>query len=127
MAAAAMAMLAVSAAAWAQDTGQVSGAGVKAKGDPIIKPLNPEPGETIKDRDPTIRARVFDRDRELRKGDIKLRLDGDRVKDFTYRKADNLLVYTPDSNLSLGKHTVKIVAGPRNDRSSKSWSFRIES
>jgi hypothetical protein len=130
-AAVAVTMLAVSGSAWGQDAAQGdSGSrfGVSAQGDPVIKPRDPRPGEKIEDRTPTIKAKVFDRGGdELRKQDIKLQLDNDRVKkqDFTYSRRKELLKYTPDENLSRDKHTVKITAGPRGDRATRSWSFKI--
>jgi hypothetical protein len=131
-AAVAVAMLALSGSAWGQDAAQgYSGSGVGAsdRGDPVITPRNPKPGERIDDRTPTIKAKVFDRgdgDR-LRKKDIKLKLDGDRIprNDFSYSTRKELLKHTPENNLSRGKHTVKITAGPRGDRATRSWSFKI--
>jgi len=128
-AAVALAMLAVAATAGAQEgtTGQAAGGGVgvAAAGDPKITPLNPEPGERIRDRTPTIKAKVSDKDRELKKRHIKLWLDGDRINNFTYRQGRDLLKYTPENKLSRDRHTVKIQAGPRGDRATRSWSFRI--
>lgn len=137
-AAVAVAMLAVSGSAWGQgDAAQGDGEssiGASDRGDPVIKPRDPRPGEKVEDRTPTIKAKVFDRDgdngrndNELRKQDIKLKVDNDRVKqrDFSYSRRKELLKHTPDENLSLGKHTVKITAGPRGDRATRSWSFKI--
>jgi hypothetical protein len=130
-AAVAVAMLAMSGSASGQDAGQGDGGNsvrVSAQGDPVIKPRDPRPGERIEDRTPTIKAKVFDRDGdELRKRDIKLRLDNDRIpkNDFSYSRRKELLKHTPENNLSLGKHTVKITAGPRGDRATRSWSFKI--
>jgi hypothetical protein len=130
----AVAMLAVSVSAWGQeDAAQGDGGGgsvgASAKGNPVIRPLNPEPGEKITDRTPTIRAKVFERGGgvQLRKKEIRLFLDGNRIdeSDFTYRARTDLLTFTPDERLSLGKHTVRIVAGPKRDRTTRSWSFRI--
>ena len=130
-AAVAVAMLAVSGSAWGQDAAQGgsdgTSVGVSDRGDPVIKPRDPRPGERIEDRRPTIKAKVFDRDSRLEKKDIKLKLDNDRVpkNDFSYSRRKELLKHTPENNLSLGKHTVKITAGPRGDRATRSWSFKI--
>jgi hypothetical protein len=130
-AAVAVAMLAVSGSASGQDAAQGgsdgTSVGVSDRGDPVIKPRDPRPGERIEDRRPTIKAKVFDRDSRLEKKDIKLKLDGDRVpkNHFTYKTRKELLTHTPGENLSLGKHTVKITAGPRGDRATRSWSFKI--
>ena len=65
-AAVAVAMLAVSGSAWGQDAAQGgsdgTSVGVSDRGDPVIKPRDPRPGERIGDRTPTIKAKVFDRD-----------------------------------------------------------------
>ena len=130
-AAVAVAMLAVSGSASGQDAAQGgsdgTSVGVSDRGDPVIKPRDPRPGERIEDRRPTIKAKVFDRDSRLEKKDIKLKLDNDRVpkNDFSYSRRKELLKHTPENNLSLGKHTVKITAGPRGDRATRSWSFKI--
>jgi hypothetical protein len=132
-AAVAVAVLAVSATAWGQeDAAQGGGGGMSVgasdRGDPIIKPKQPKPGEKITDRRPAIKAKVFDRDSKLTKQDIKLKLDNNRVKqrDFTYKTRNEILTHTPGKKLSRGKHTVKITAGPRNDRATRSWSFKIQ-
>jgi hypothetical protein len=136
-AAVAGAMFAVSGSAWGQDAELGNGdtsVGASAQGDPVIQPRAPKPGSKITDRFPTIKAKVFDRDGddgrdgdELRKRDIKLKLDNDRIpkNDFSYSRRKELLKHTPENNLSLGKHTVKITAGPRGDRATRSWSFKI--
>lgn len=129
-AAVAVAMLAVSGSAWGQDAAQGDdGAsfGVSDRGDPVIKPKSPKPGQKIDDRTPTIKAKVFDRDSNLTKKDIKLKLDNDRIprNDFSYSARKDLLKHTPNEDLSRGKHTVKITAGPKGDRATRSWSFKI--
>ena len=133
----AVAMLAVSGSAWGQDAAQGDSGtsiGTSDRGDPVIKPRDPRPGEKVEDRTPTIKAKVFDRDgddgrdgNELSKQDIKLKVDGDRVKkkDFSYSRRKELLKHTPNEDLSLSKHTVKITAGPKGDRATRSWSFKI--
>jgi hypothetical protein len=131
-AAVAVAMLAASGSAWGQEAargdGGDGGVVASAKGDPVIKPRAPKPGSKITDRTPTIKAKVFDRDRQLKKKHIKLRLDGDQIsrQDFVYKQSKDLLKFTPDGRLSRDKHTVKITAGPKNDRATRSWSFTIK-
>jgi hypothetical protein len=130
-AAVAVAMLAVSASAWGQDAAQGDGGmslGASDRGDPVIKPKQPKPGEKISDRTPAIKAKVFDRDSKLTKQDIKLKLDNNRVKqrDFTYKSRKEILTHTPGRKLSRGKHTVKITAGPKGDRATRTWSFKIQ-
>jgi hypothetical protein len=130
-AAVAVAMLAVSGSAWGQVAAQADGGGVEAsaQGDPVIKPRAPKPGSKITDRTPTIKAKVFDRGGDqLKKKNIKLFLDRNRIdrSDFTYRASKDLLTFTPDERLSRDKHTVKITAGPKGDRATRSWSFTIK-
>jgi hypothetical protein len=146
----AVAMMAVSVSAWGQEDGaQGDGGGgsvgASERGDPVIKPLNPKPGEKITDRTPTIKARVFERGGQLAKRNILMFLDNHRVhlqcgdqirRCFSYSRSKDLLTYTPDKNLSLRKHTVRIEAEPghnfgpgsigsRDPRAHRSWSFRI--
>jgi hypothetical protein len=130
-AAVAVAMFAVSGSAWGQDAELGNGdtsVGASAQGDPVIKPRAPKPGDKITDRTPTIKAKVFDRGRQLKKKHIKLFLDRNRIdrSDFTYRASKDLLKFTPDESLSREKHTVKITAGPKGDRATRSWSFTIK-
>ena len=128
-AAMAVVMLAVAGMAWAQ-TAQPAGedgeVGVAAADDPRIRPLSPNPGSETRDRTPTIKAKVTDNDHDLEKRDIKLFLDGDRVRNFDYSRGRNVLDYTPNNNLSFGKHTVKVVAlAARGEKATERWSFRV--
>ncbi len=128
-AAMAVVMLAVAGMAWAQ-TAQPAGedgeVGVAAADDPRIRPLSPNPGSETRDRTPTIKAKVTDDDHDLEKRDIKLFLDGDRVRNFDYSRGRNVLDYTPNNNLSFGKHTVKVVARDSEGLvTRKSWSFSV--
>jgi hypothetical protein len=129
-AAVAVAMFALSGSAWGQDAELGNGdtsVGASAQGDPVIKPRKPKPGSNIFDPTPTIKAKVFDRDRQLKKKHIKLFLDDNQIsrEDFNYKRSKDLLKFAPDRRLRLGKHTVKITAGPKNDRATRSWSFKI--
>ncbi len=130
-AAVAVAMFAVSGSAWGQDAELGNGdtsIGASAQGDPVIKPRKPKPGSNTTDRTPTIRAKVFDRDRQLKKKQIKLKLDDNQISrdDFRYDRNKDLLKFIPDRILRIGKHTVKITAGPKKDRTTRSWSFTIK-
>jgi len=127
----AVAMLAVAGLAWAQtaqptdsdDDGNVVPA---APDDPRIRPISPNPGSQTRDRTPTIEAKVTDNDQNLSKQDIKLYLDGDRIRNFDYSRRREQLEYTPDNNLSFGKHTVKVVAeAARDEKATERWSFRV--
>ena len=119
----AVAMLAVAGMAWAQ---QDSVEPVAAD-DPKISPISPNPGSETGDRTPTIKAKVTDNDHDLEKRDIKLYLDGDRVRNFDYSRGRNVLDYTPKNNLSFGKHTVKVVAvAAQGEKATERWSFKVE-
>jgi hypothetical protein len=103
--------------------------------DPKIKPISPNPGSETFDRTPTIKAKVTDKDNndddnndnKLTKRDIKLYLDGDQERDFSYRRSRGLLEFTPENNLSFGKHTVKVVVkAGQGEKAKEKWSFRVE-
>ncbi len=91
-----------------------------------LRVISPNPGSQTRDRTPTIEAKVTDNDNDLEKRDIKLYLDGDRIRNFDYSRRRERLEYTPDNNLSFGKHTVKVVAeAARDEKATERWSFRI--
>ena len=147
----AVAMMAVSASAWGQeDAAQGDGGGgsvgASDRGGIVIKPLFPKPDAEITDRTPTIKARVFNREGQMNKMNIKMFLDNHAIyricsdqtpRCFSYSGSTDLLTYTPERNLSLGKHTVRLTValhhnfGPgsigsaRDPRTNRSWSFRI--
>jgi hypothetical protein len=137
----AVAMMAVSVSAWGQeDAAQADGSGgsvgasATGRGDPVIKPLNPKPGEKITDTTPRIKADVFHGASKVNKNGIRLWLDNHRIgpKKFFYSHHDPVtsnerLRFIPDENLSPGKHTVKITAVQHRDgdRTTRRWSFRI--
>jgi cytochrome c len=124
-----VAMLAVAGMAWAQTT-QPTASGdeivTAAADDPRIRPMSPNPGSETRDRTPTIKAKVTDNDHDLEKRDIRLFVDGDRVRNFDYSRSRDVLDYTPNNNLSLGRHTVKVVAvAAQGEKATERWSFRI--
>ena len=125
----AVVVLAVAGMAWAQTaqpTASDDGVVVAAADDPRIRPISPNPGSETKDRTPTIKAKVTYNDHDLEKRDIKLFLDGDRVRNFDYSRSRNVLDYTPNNNLSFGKHTVKVVAvAAQGEKATERWSFRV--
>ncbi len=122
-------MLAVEGMGWAQTSqpvGEDSDIGVAAADDPRIRPISPNPGSETRDRTPTIKAKVSDNDHDLEKRDIKLFLDGDRIRNFDYSRSRNVLEHTPNNNLSFGRHTVKVVAvAAQGEKATERWSFRI--
>ena len=61
---------------------------------------------------------------KLKQSNIKRSVDGRQVSAFTYDPNRELLTYTPQSNLSLGKHSVKLVVKEAEGlTATKSWSF----
>jgi hypothetical protein len=96
-----------------------------------IKPISPKPGSETRDRTPLIKAKVTqdnnNDNNKLNKRDITLYVDGDKEGDFTYRSGKGLLEFTPENNLSFGKHTVKVVVkGGQGQKEREKWSFRVE-
>jgi len=93
---------------------------------PTIQDLRPTPGSQITDRTPTIGAMVRDAQTELAKSNISLVVDGQMRTAFTYNQDTDKLRYTPNSNLPLGQHTVKVTARDASSLSAaKGWSFKI--
>ena len=80
-----------------------------------------KPTGKITNRAPTISAVVLDPDTELAKGDIRLFVDGDQKRDFSYNPDTGRLTY-PSPTLSHGTHRVRIEAP---DGVEKRWSFTI--
>ncbi|MCA3749092.1 MAG: right-handed parallel beta-helix repeat-containing protein [Rubrobacter sp.] len=93
---------------------------------PTITPLRPKPGSTTRDRTPLVRAKVSDSATNLAKGDIKLFVDGRRIKAFSYDRATDRLSFTPKRNLSSGRHTVRIEATDAQGlKATRKWSFKV--
>lgn len=93
---------------------------------PSIGRLSPRPGAKTFDRTPTIRATVKDNATNLRKGNIKLYVDGRRKTNFLYNARRDKLVYK-SSRLSYKRHTVKIVAkDAAGNVAKRSWRFTVK-
>jgi subtilisin family serine protease len=93
---------------------------------PTVKNLSPAPDSTTTDRTPTISAKVSDNQTDLAKSNIKLLVDGQKQRTFSYSQATDLLSFTPASDLSVGPHTVKIVAtDAAGNKKAKTWSFNV--
>jgi len=92
-----------------------------------VKAINPNPGSHTKDRTPLIKAKVTDNNGNVSKSGIKLYLDGNKINNFTYKSGKGLVEYTPNNNLSIGQHSVKVVAKDNNGhRDREKWSFHVE-
>lgn len=94
---------------------------------PSIKILSPERGAKIRDRTPTIRAKVSDAQTNLAKKNVKLWIDSKRVEKFSYDRSTDRLSYTT-KRLGYGRHTVLIVARDgKGLQASKFWGFKVSS
>ena len=95
---------------------------------PTITNLLPARDSSTPDRTPLIGAKVSDAQTNLQKANITLFRDGTQIArtQFTYDRVTDRLRYTPPIALSLGWHTVRVVArDPQGLVSQKVWSFRI--
>jgi hypothetical protein len=116
-----------------QDSSTAAPLAPSANKDLKIKAINPKPGSTTRDRTPLIKAKVTEKnnndnnDNNIKKSDIKLYLDGDKKGNFDYKSGKGLIEFTPDNNLSFGKHKVKVVVkAGQGQKDSEKWSFRVE-
>ncbi len=92
---------------------------------PSITLISPFPNTRVKDRTPIVRATVRDARTDLTAANIRLYLDG-RRKAFIYYRTVDRLKYTPQRNLAVGRHIVRVVA--RNASGGvtlRRWGFRI--
>jgi dipeptidyl aminopeptidase/acylaminoacyl peptidase len=95
---------------------------------PTITKLRPALDSTTRDRTPWIRAKVADAETNLGKSHLKLFLDGIRIAgtEIAYNRHSDRLRYRPEIALSLGQHTLKVVArDPEGLVTRKLWSFRV--
>ena len=95
-----------------------------ANSKPAITKVKPK-GE-IKDRTPAIKATVRDAQTDLLKRNVKLFVDGKRITKFSYDRATDRLAFTPKRKMSIGKHTLKIVARDAHGaKAVKKWDCRL--
>ncbi len=95
---------------------------------PTVTNLQPSPNSTTRDKTPTIRATVRDLQTDLAKANVRLTVDGKAVAEtkFSYNASTDGLAFTPERELSAGRHTVKVAA--KDDVllvGQSSWSFRV--
>ena len=92
---------------------------------PSIKVLSPKPRSEIRDHTPTIRATVEDSGTDLSKYNIRLYLDGRRIKNFSYNTSTDGLSYT-SKRLERGGHRVLIVATDQQGlKEIRVWGFKV--
>ncbi len=96
---------------------------------PTITDLTPAPGSTTSVRSPAIRAMVDDDQAgELAKSGIGLFVDSVAIGQnaFSYDASSGSLLYEPPSNLSIARHTVRVVVTDKaGNQKSQSWTFRV--
>lgn len=93
---------------------------------PAITRPSPRPGSKIKNRKPRISATARDMQTQLTKRNIRLYFDGRRTAKFSYNPRGDRLVYKPRRPLSLGRHTVRVIAiDEAGRRSAKAWGFKV--
>ena len=95
---------------------------------PTITSLRPPPGSSTTDRTPTIAATVTDQQTNLAKSNITLVLDDVAIprSAYSYNLSTDRMIYTPQKNLSFGKHAIKVIALDGSGLSTtKRWSFEI--
>lgn len=96
---------------------------VKHNDPPMIGPMTPAPGSTIRDRTPLISAIVTDGGTDLTQSEITLKVDG-RVRSFAYDTMSDKLV-RQSNKLAYGKHTVTITADDGRAETARSWRFKV--
>jgi Tol biopolymer transport system component len=96
---------------------------------PTITKMRPAKESTIIELRPIIGAKVTDAQTDLVKSNIKrLFVEGTKIpRDrFTYNRDTDRLKYVPESNLSLGSHTAKVVVqDPEGLITRKLWTFSV--
>jgi Tol biopolymer transport system component len=95
---------------------------------PTITSLRPAMDSTTRNRRPRIRAKITDAETNLGKRHLRLFLDGIRIArtEFAYNRDTDRLKYKPRAALSLGRHTVRVVArDPEGLIHRKVWNFHI--
>jgi Tol biopolymer transport system component len=95
---------------------------------PTITSLRPAPGSSTTDRTPTIAATVTDQQTNLAKSNLTLLIDDETIprSAYSYNLSTDRMIYTPQKNLSLGKHALKVIALDGTGLSmTKRWSFEI--
>ena len=84
------------------------------------------PKRATRDRTPTIGAIITDRHSAVLAGDLKLVVDGKRVRDVRYVARSDRMTWTPERGLSRGRHTVRLVAKDAlGNRTVTKWRFTV--
>lgn len=91
---------------------------------PAIVSLTPKPDALVRTPNVRVQAVVRDGGTDLRKGHIRLFVDGKRVN-FSYNRVNDRLAFTA-RNLAPKRHTVKVVAtDAAGNASVRTWRFTV--
>ncbi|MGB3681943.1 MAG: hypothetical protein WA990_05600 [Rubrobacteraceae bacterium] len=103
-----------------------SGAPKATNQKPKILDIKPSRNARVKDRTPSLRAKVTD-DSNLKKANVKLLFDGKRQTKFSYDRSRDLMKFNVRKKLKVGSYyRVKIVARDNKGlRTVKKWRFKV--
>jgi cytochrome c len=91
---------------------------------PRVRKLMPK--GTTRDRTPKVSATVVDRHSEVRARDLKLFVDGERVRGVRYDARKGRMTWTPKRALSPGRYVVRLVTEDAlGNRNVEKWRFTI--
>jgi len=94
---------------------------------PIITIVSPQDGTRMTEAKPTISASYSDNLAGVDEKSVVLKIDGQDVTGKASTKNVSQIVYTPDSDLSIGPHTVNLDVEDNDDnKASITWSFIVE-
>jgi hypothetical protein len=95
---------------------------------PVITIISPQDGARTTDARQMLSASYSDNLAGVDEKSIVLKVDGQDVTAKASAKNVNQIIYTPDSDLSIGKHTINLEVEDNDDnKASVTWSFIVES
>jgi hypothetical protein len=94
---------------------------------PVITIISPQDGIKTTEVRPTISASYSDNLAGIDEKSVALKIDGQDVTSKASTKNVSQILYTPDSDLSIGKHTINLDVKDNDDnKTSMTWSFIVE-
>jgi len=94
---------------------------------PVITVVSPQDGTRMTEAKPTVSASYSDNLAGVDEKSVVLKIDGQDITGKASTKNVSQIVYTPDSDLSIGKHTVNLDVKDNDDnKASITWSFIVE-
>nr|MBC8233529.1 PKD domain-containing protein [bacterium] len=94
---------------------------------PVITIVSPQDGTRMTEAKPTISASYSDNLAGVDEKSVVLKIDGQDVTGKASTKNVSQIVYTTDSDLSIGPHTVNLDVEDNDDnKASITWSFIVE-